>query len=80
MIELITRTVYRVVSRALFARHQILFSFYLCMMIHSHKSTVGKSFVDEVDWQCLLHGSNTTLFAGSVDGGTSPRKGMKKSL
>ncbi|XP_065071378.1 dynein axonemal heavy chain 6-like isoform X2 [Rhopilema esculentum] len=74
MIELITETVYRVVSRAMFAQHQILFSFYLCARIHMHRSTVGKQLVEDIDWQCFLYGSKTKLFSTGDEKELSPRR------
>ena len=80
MIELITETVYRVVSRAMFAQHQILFSFYLCVRIHMHRSTVGKHLVEGIDWQCFLYGSKTKLFSTWDEKELSPRRGTSLSL
>ena len=80
MIDLVTETVYRVVSRALFAKHQIFFSFYLCAKIHMHSSTVGKSLIENSDWQCFLYGSNTKLFNTGDDNELSPRKGTFSTI
>jgi dynein heavy chain len=41
IIELVTESFYRVVCYALFARHQLLFSFYLTMRILLHKSEIS---------------------------------------
>lgn len=75
MIDLVTETVYRVVSRALFAKHQLFFSFYLCVRIHMHSSSSDKPLIENPDWQFFLNGSNTTLFSSSVDGEPMRRRG-----
>lgn len=74
MIDLITETVYRVVSRALFGKHQILFSFFLCTRIQMHKTNAKMQLIGEADWHCFLHGSSTSVFANG--GNKSPSKGM----
>ena len=75
MIDLLTETVYRVVSQALFARHQIFFSFYLCVRIHMQGRALGTSLIENADWQCFLYGTGTKLFGSGYDSDLSPRKG-----
>ncbi len=67
MIDLITKTVYWVVSRALFGRHQILFSFYMCAQIHMHRLTDADHFIDKIEWNCFLHGSSSQTISDADD-------------
>ena len=58
LVELLTESVYRVVSYALFARHKLTFSFMLCAgimrlaMMQSHDATIK-----EEEWNWFLRGS-----------------------
>ena len=58
LVELLTESVYRVVSYALFAPHKLTFSFMLCVgimryaMVKSHEA-----LIDEAEWNWFLRGS-----------------------
>ncbi|XP_052105827.1 dynein axonemal heavy chain 6-like isoform X2 [Mytilus californianus] len=61
MINRLTSSIYRVVSVALFARHQLTFSFMLCSSImranakYTDIAEVGK--IEDVEWQVFLQGN-----------------------
>ena len=62
MVDLVTETVYRVVSHALFAKHQLLFSFYLCVKIKLHtKDAYRQPTIEESEWNWFLHGGGSAI-------------------
>lgn len=58
LVELLTESVYRVVSYALFARHKLTFSFMLCVGIMRHAMLRSREApIDEAEWNWFLRGS-----------------------
>ena len=58
LVELLTESVYRVVSYALFARHKLTFSFMLCLGIMRHAMVKSREApIDEAEWNWFLRGS-----------------------
>ena len=58
LVELLTESVYRVVSYALFARHKLTFSFMLCAGIMRHTTVTSRGeVIDEAEWNWFLRGS-----------------------
>ncbi|XP_071789676.1 dynein axonemal heavy chain 6-like isoform X2 [Asterias amurensis] len=66
MVDYLTGSIYRVVSKALFAHHQLVFSFMLCSSImrsnaHVIKDTVTQmGCISQKEWQVFLQGSVLT--------------------
>jgi dynein heavy chain len=56
MIERLTVQVYRIVSVALFAAHQLLFSFLLCSSIMRSDTTSSGERIEEAEWATFLQG------------------------
>ena len=58
LVELLTESVYRVVSYALFACHKLTFSFMLCAGIMRHSMATSRDkTIDEEEWNWFLRGS-----------------------
>ena len=58
LVELLTESVYRVVSYALFARHKLTFSFMLCAGIMRHATMQSHdATIKEEEWNWFLRGS-----------------------
>ena len=72
LVEILTENVYRVVSHALFARHQLTFSFMLCTGILRHAAdskTAGQRFIPESEWSWFLRGSAVSAIADRLESG-----------
>ena len=39
------------------------------------ETTVGKTNINDADWQCFLYGTTAKLFRNTDDGEATPRKG-----
>lgn len=70
LVDVLTDNVYRVVSHALFARHQLTFSFMLCAGILRHateKKTAGPEGIPETEWSLFLRGSAVAAIADRLE-------------
>ena len=79
MQDLITESFYRAVSYALFARHQLLFSFYLSAktLMHRGGGRKGTSIVTENEFRWLIHDMKDSILSTGQDDDImfSPRTG-----
>ena len=77
---LLTESVYRVVSYALFARHKLTFSFMLCAGIMRH--SVAKSFeatINEEEWNWFVRGSAVAAISDRLENEEDLDSGVQPS-
>ena len=80
LVMLLTESVYRVVSYALFARHKLTFSFMLCAGIMRH--SVAKSFeatIKEEEWNWFVRGSAVAAISDRLENEEDLDSGVQPS-
>ena len=65
LIDVLTETMFRKVTCALFAQHQTTFSFLLCcnIMKYSTDQDTGTPLIDKTDWSLFIWGASSPAFA-----------------
>lgn len=78
--ELLTESVYRVVSYALFARHKLTFSFMLCAGIMRHDMVRSRdAAIQEEEWNWFLRGSAVAAITDRLESEDDVDKGSLPS-
>lgn len=68
LVDLLTESVYRVVSYALFARHKLTFSFMLCSGIMRHAILKSRdATIEEEEWNWFLRGSAVAAISDRLE-------------
>ncbi|KAJ7369816.1 Dynein heavy chain 14 [Desmophyllum pertusum] len=80
LVELLTESVYRVVSYALFARHKLTFSFMLCAGILRHAEVkLRDASIDEAEWNWFLRGAAVAAITDRLENEDEFDKGSLNS-